>query len=90
MYRYKRGIKVGYVRQGYIYFVSLMFDQLDERRKNKILKLCAECGGQYAEALFEFVTTETNSSDIERKHFVSKSTLNRCVRKYYERFPKML
>ncbi|MGI5987737.1 MAG: hypothetical protein ACOX7M_06300 [Dysosmobacter sp.] len=88
MYRYKRGVKADYNRQGYVYFVSRRFEHLTPARKRKIRELCADAGGEYEDALFEFVTTDTTATAICMKHYVSKATLYRAVKRYYEAFPE--
>jgi hypothetical protein len=42
MFRYKRGVKADYNRQGYIYFTSRRYRELDEAAQQKILNLCLE------------------------------------------------
>ena len=44
MFRYKRGVKADYNRQGYIYFTSRRYRELDEAAQQKILNLCLEHG----------------------------------------------
>ena len=87
MFRFKQGVKVSYKRQGYIYFTSLRYDELDEGKQRKIRKLCRECGGTYSQALFTAVTTDTPTDIICEDYYISKSTLSRMVREYYIRFP---
>ena len=90
MFRYRSGIKVDYDRQGYIYFTSRLFDDLSYRDKEKIRKLCEKCAGKDAPALLEYVTRDTTATSVCMKHYISKSTLYRSVRKYYENFPDKL
>ena len=91
MFRYKQSVPESYERQGYIYFSSLLYREMPERAQRKILNLCMECGGgDYYRALFEFVTTDANATYICMKHSLSRSTLERIVRKYYEGFPQRL
>ena len=90
MFRYKRGVKVDYDRQGYIYFVSRMYKNLPPEDQQAILNLCLQCGGEPYPALCEFVTTDTTATALSMKHFLSKKTLYRAVRKYYENFPEKL
>lgn len=87
MFRFKESVKVSYKRQGYIYFTSLRYNELDDEKKQVIRKLCRECGGAYSKALFKAVTTETSDDLICDTHYISKSTLARMKREYYERFP---
>ena len=90
MFRFKESVKVPYKRQGYIYFTSLNYDNLDKGKQRKIMQLCRECGGAYSKALFKAVTTETPLGIICDTHYISKATLSRIVREYYERFPQEL
>lgn len=90
LFRYKRGVKADYNRQGYIYFTSRRYRELDEAAQQKILNLCLEHGGEYYQALFEFVTTDASATALAMRHHMDKTTLYRKVRKYYENFPTQL
>ncbi len=79
---------MSYNRQGYIYFTSRLFRELPQARRLKIMELCRESGGEYSAALLEFVTTDVSSTEICLKHNVSRSTLERAVRRYYTNFGK--
>ena len=90
MYKYKRGVQVEYNKQGYIYFVSRMYKTLPSRMQDMIDELCRRCGGEHSKALFEFVTTDCTATSVCLKNYVSKSTLYRIVKSYYEAFPLLL
>ena len=90
MFRYKSGVPIPYNRQGYIYFQSLLFDELSNKDQDRIRALCHRAGGQYWRAVLEFVTTDADATYIEHKHHISRSTLHRCVRNYYVLFPRKL
>lgn len=90
MFRFKKSIPVGYDLQGYIYFVSRLYRHLSAQRRKQILNLCAQAGGEYYQALFEFVTTDAGASAVCAKHFLSQSTLERIVRRYYVAFAETL
>ena len=90
MFRYKKSVGGDYVRQGYIFFTSLRFEELGERRRERIRSLCEEAGGEYSEALLEFVTTQTTATAVCYKYALSKSTLYRIVSDYYKKFPNKL
>lgn len=89
-FRFKRGIPVDYEQQGYIYFTSRRFRDLPKKQQEKILSLCREAGGEHAEALFEFVTTDSGAVEVCDRFYISESTLERVVRKYYLAFQKTL
>jgi hypothetical protein len=90
MFRYKKSVPVSYERQGYIYFASRLYRELTEEQQHKLLLLCLQCGGEHYQALFEFVTTDAGATAVCMKHFLSRSTLERAVRRYYESFPQNL
>ena len=87
MFRYKKSVPVSYDRQGYIYFLSRLYDQMPEDKQEKIQQLCHEAGGEHSQALFVFVTTDISATAICARYFLSRSTLERVVRKYYMIFP---
>lgn len=90
MYRYKRSVRLKPERQMYIYAVSRLYKELPERDRKRIKELCDECGGEYSGALFEFVTTDTTATALDFKYHLSRATLYRIVKKYYEEFPNKL
>lgn len=86
MFRYKRGIRVSYIRQGLIYFISRSYRDLPAGVKRRLEGLCMETGGEYYQALLDFVTTDDGADMVCTKHFLSRSTLERAVRRYYIAF----
>ena len=88
MFRFKSSVPVSYDWQGYIYFKSRLYQELPQRDRDTILNMCLECGGEYYEALFDFVTTGMGAVHVCEKHHLSRSTLERVVRKYYQKFPR--
>jgi hypothetical protein len=86
MFRHKQSVNVSYDRQGYIYFLSKLYAELPETEQQKIVNLCLECGGEYHQALFQLVTTDAGATAVCMKNHISRSTLERVVRKYYSRF----
>lgn len=86
MFRYKKSVPVSYERQGYIYFKSRCYQELTEKEKHRIFNLCMKAGGEYCQALFEYVTTDESATSVCLRHHLSRSTLERIVRKYYANF----
>lgn len=86
MFRFKKSVPVEYDLQGYIYFYSRLWRILTAREKQRIVSICRKAGGEYAQALLEFVTTDTGAASVCRRYFLSQSTLERIVRKYYIAF----
>ena len=86
MFRFKRSVPVSYDRQGLVYFTSKLYKELDAQQQKTIRRLCKDVGGEYAKALFEFVTTNTGAKAVCAKYFLSRSTLERITKKYYIAF----
>ena len=89
-FRFKRSIPVDYETQGYIYFTSRRYRELDGQKQEQIRRLCREAGGEREEALFAFVTTDMGALEVCTRYFLSESTLERAVKKYYIYFQEML
>lgn len=90
MFRVKKSIPVDPDLQGFIYFASRMYRKLGNKEKQRVQRLCQEAGGEYSEALFEFVTTDNGFVAVCRKHYISQSTLERMVRRYYVAFAQTI
>lgn len=90
MFKFKPGINVSYDRQGYIYFFSMRYHYSSRERRDVIDDLCRKFGGEYWEALREFMTTEHTATAICKRRYLSRSTLYRAVKRYYEGFPDNL
>lgn len=87
MFRYKKSVPVSYERQGYVYFKSLCYKILPEREQQQIVNACVRAAGEHYQALFQFVTSEAGAEAVCQRHHISRSTLERAVRRYYEVFP---
>lgn len=90
VFRYKKAVPVGYVQQGYIYFCSKMYKWLPVEKRRHIEQLCETAGGGHAPALLEFMTTDSGAAAVCKKHYLSASTLERAVKRYYVLFAKEL
>ena len=90
MFRFKRSVPVSYDRQGYIYFYSRLYRTLPVKKQARIRYLCQDAGGQYSEALLDYVTGNMSAPEVCTKYYISQSTLDRVVRKYYVIFPRSL
>lgn len=86
MFRFKRSVPVSYDRQGFVYFTSKLYKELDAEKRKMIRRLCREVGGEYEQALFEFVTTNIGAKAVCAKYYLSRSTLERITKKYYIAF----
>lgn len=87
MFRYKKSAaSVSYNRQGYIYFYSLLYDEVPEAGRKHIEAVAAEAGGEHAEAVLQYVTSNDGEVKICEKYKLERSTLHRAVARYYELF----
>lgn len=90
MFRYKKAIPVDYDTQGYIYFLSKRYRDLPAAARRRIDGICHRAGGEHHQALLEFVTTDAGATGVCSRHYLSQSTLERAVRRYYIEFEKIL
>ena len=86
-FRYKPSIDQPVETQGIIYWTSRNYRRLPEEKQRMIRALCESSGGEYAEAVLEFVTTDKGATAISMRHNMSRETLDRAVKRYYEAFP---
>lgn len=86
MFKKRRGIKLPYNKQGFIYFTCVNIDDMPDDIQNKIHNLCYDIGGDdYAEALFAVVTNSTKSiRALSMEHHISEMSLYRLRKKFYE------
>lgn len=85
IFRKLRGVDVPYREQGMIWFTCVNYDKQPKRTKEKIQRLCRECGGEYEKALFIFLTRENVSIPwIEQNYYVSATTLYRRRKEFFE------
>lgn len=86
-FRIKRGLRLTEAQQAYIWALSRLYTGLPPEWQREIRKQCKKSAGDYAQALLEFVTTDKTATEICMRHYMGRSTLYRCVKRYYENFP---
>ncbi len=79
-----RGIDVPRAVQGKIFYTCQNYAREPERVQAKIRRLCKEAGGDYADELFLFLTTDISWQRITTDYFISEATLCRIRRRFYE------
>jgi hypothetical protein len=84
MFKKMRSINLPYQEQGEIYFTCLNYSSKPETVQRNIDSLCAACGGDYRDALFETVTTNQSIDAVALKHNLSPSMLYRLRKNFYE------
>ena len=87
MFRVKQSIPLPEARQGYIYYAMQRYAEMPQRKREIVDNLIEVCGGEYANALLVYLTTDESIEKICMRYYVSRQTLFRCARKFYMRFP---
>lgn len=87
-FRRLRGVRLTEEKQGLIRYTCLNYDSRPKWEKEKIKRLCDECGGEYSCALFEAMTTKRRITDIAMKYAVSESVLYERRKTFYEHWFK--
>lgn len=83
--RFKRlgTVRKSYEAQGLIYFACRDYKNQPAKIREKIDRLCSQAAGDYAPALFEFLTTDADWVYITQKYFISSATLDRARTEFY-------
>lgn len=81
-----RGVNLPVEKQLLIRAICLNYKDRPQWEQKKIVRLCEECGGVYAAALFDTMTTDQSITAISLKHHVSESMLYDMRRKFYMRW----
>ncbi len=91
MFKKRRGIKLPYNKQGLIYFTCVNHREMPDDVQQKIVDLCSEVGGEYAEALYKVVTDSNRSiRSLAIEYHISEMSLYRYRKKFYESWGKVL
>lgn len=88
LFKYRAKLGIPYERQGYIYFLSRNYKKLPKAKQAELERYCQRIGREYAGALWEYMTTKAAAVRICDKYYLSISTLNRIVKRYYREFPE--
>jgi len=85
MFKKRRGIKLPYNKQGFIYFTCMNYDDLPDDVQQKILTLCYEVGKEHSVVLFEVMTNSNKSiRSLAMEHHISETQLYYYRKKFYE------
>ena len=83
-FRKLRGVDLPEEQQGLVRYVCLNYDRQNKKTKEKIQRLCEQCGGAHSAALRDVMCTRKSMVEIAMKHFVSESALYRMRKEFYE------
>lgn len=86
-FKYRRGIRRSYVEQGRIFFACRNYGKLSRREQQQIEALIHQVGGEYANALREYLLTDAGWVEVCQKWYISDRTLQRVVKRFYEFWP---
>ncbi len=78
-----RGVPLPYEKQVYIRSVCLLHKEQPQRIREKIQRLCKQCGGVYSAALFDMMCTKKSVLQISMEHSVSESVLYDLRRAFF-------
>lgn len=84
IFRKLKGVNLPVEMQGYIRFTCLTYKAQPGRVRAKIDRMCRECGGEYADALFDVMCSKESITAISLKHSVSQSVIYRMRKRFYE------
>lgn len=87
IFRKLRGVNIPYRAQGLIWFTCVNLERQPKAVRDRVRRICEEVGGEYADALFCFLTRENVSAAwIERNYYVGHSLLYAKRVKFFERY----
>ena len=75
-WRKLRGVHLPYEKQVYIRATCLLWQEQPKRIREKIQRLCEECGGAYAAALWDMMCTKKSVTQITMSTLSAKA---RCI-----------
>lgn len=85
-FRKLNGVDLPYEQQVLVYAICKNYETMNRTTQKKILRLCEECGGIYAAALFQLVTSkdDKNVERVAMDHYMAATTLYDIRRRFYE------
>lgn len=83
-----KGINLPAQKQMLIRAICLNFDERPKWEREKIQRLCDECGGAYSAALFRLMTSTDSVTKISMDYYVSESVIYRIRKEFYESWYK--
>lgn len=91
MFKKRRGIKIPYKKQGLIYFLCININDLSPEFQQKIIDLCNEVAGDYAQALYEVVTDDSVTVEaIARRNYMSATRLYDFRKEFNEKWKSVI
>lgn len=79
-----RSVKKTYDEQGQIFFTCRNYQKQPQKIQKKIREVCEKAGGDYADELFLYLTTDISWQQMVTDYYISQATLDRIRRRFYE------
>lgn len=79
-----RSVNKSYDEQGAIFFACRNFATQSKKTQDKIRRLCAAAGPEYAQALLAYLTTDISWERTCMEYGLSQETLTRLRRRFYD------
>ena len=79
-----RSVSKSYDEQGAIFFACRNFARQPKKTQDKIRRLCAAAGPEYARALLAYLTTDISWERTCMEYGLSQETLTRLRRRFYD------
>lgn len=79
-----RSVNKSYDEQGAIFFACRNFTRQPKKTQDKIRRLCAAAGPEYAQALLAYLTTDISWERTCMEYGLSQETLTRLRRRFYD------
>ena len=67
-----------------------MYRFMTLQEQQRLERVCREAGREHARAVMDFVTTDAGAASVCARHYLSQSTLERAVRRFYVLFAEEL
>ena len=83
-----KGVKLPEEVQGLIRYTCLNYESQPRWMREKIDRLCMECGGEYCDALKDVMCSRKSITSISIQYSVSEMTLYRHRKSFYEAWKK--
>lgn len=83
-FRFWPSVKKSYEEQGEIFFACRRYGTLPQEKQKRIDGLILKAGGEYADALREYLLTNKELQAVCRQRYISENTLRRRAMKFFE------
>lgn len=83
-FKFRPGIRKSYDEQGEIFFRCRRYASQGKTVRRRVDEMIHRAGGEYANALREYLLTNAGWVEVCQKWYISDRTLQRIVRRFFE------